>query len=58
MPEADLANAGPQQEEEHFVALELSDCKVPIGCPWGADCPEDAFPDHHKIAKVAPVDGR
>ena len=34
--------------EEHLVPIDLSDCKVPIGCPWGCDCPEDAFPDHHQ----------
>ena len=34
-------------QQEHFELLELEDCKVPIGCPWGADLPEDAFPDHH-----------
>lgn len=32
---------------EHFEPLDLRDCRVPIGCPYGADCPEDAFPNHH-----------
>lgn len=37
-----------KKEERHFIPLDLADCKVPVGCPLGADCPEDAFPDHHK----------
>jgi len=37
-----------KNEEIHFEKLELSDCSVPVGCPLGANCPEDAFPDHWK----------
>lgn len=42
------------EETEHFTPLDLADCQVPIGCPWGADCPEDAFPNHHGKCKSTP----
>ncbi len=32
---------------DHFEKIELEDCNVPVGCPWGADCPDDSFPNHH-----------
>lgn len=44
------ANKAPHVEEVHFKPLILADCKVPIGCPAGLDCPEDAFPNHHYFA--------
>ena len=36
-----------EENQNHFQVIELSDCDVPIGCPWGADPAEDVVPDHH-----------
>jgi hypothetical protein len=38
-----------ENAEKHFQVLELSDCDVPVGCPFGIDPTEDVFPDHHQV---------
>lgn len=30
-----------------FVEINLTDCDVPINCPFGIDPDEDLFPNHH-----------
>jgi len=37
-----------EHKEAHFQTIKLTDCNVPIGCPWGLDPDEDVIPNHHK----------
>lgn len=36
-----------KEEQKDFQEINLTDCDVPIGCPFGLDPAEDVFPNHH-----------
>ncbi|GFI22578.1 hypothetical protein IMSAGC011_01354 [Lachnospiraceae bacterium] len=36
-----------EEVKADFEEVKLTDCDVPINCPFGLDLAEDAFPDHH-----------
>ena len=35
------------ENQENVEEVNLDDCNVPIGCPFGLDPAEDMFPNHH-----------
>ena len=42
-----LVNNTDVWEQNDFEKIELTDCDVPINCPFGLDPAEDLFPNHH-----------
>lgn len=42
-----VSNDEKVQEQADFEKVELTDCDVPINCPFGLDPAEDMFPNHH-----------
>lgn len=42
-----ISNAEEVQAQADFENVELTDCDVPINCPFGCDPSEDLFPNHH-----------
>lgn len=40
-------NTETEHIEEDFQEVKLTDCDVPINCPFGLDPAEDLFPNHH-----------
>jgi len=47
MAEEKTMSTDMEEMQADFVEVELTDCDVPINCPFGLDPSEDLFPDHH-----------